>query len=314
MNHCPKCLGTGTCSYCSGSGRVGDFEFEVTGANVEDVERVATTLLEKGVERRNEGNKTELHPWNVAISLLFDEESDVVIKVIDRTGLQINWSLTPEHSGTHKQRKREYRPRIESSYDKLSDEDKLRVTFIVATEFARIDQIRADKMRDGLKAIGWKIESDRLTTDNRDIVEMFFPQGTFHDAYVEIKQILLQANKAVTVIDPYIDSSILKMLSTVPSGKLQVKFLSYNLPKDFTLEAKKFLLQHADFAIEIRTTKEFHDRFVILDEIHCYHIGASIKDAGSKAFMISRIEDPTNIDGLIKQADQTWNLATPITL
>ena len=46
----------------------------------------------------------------------------------------------------------------------------------------------------------------------------------------------------------------------------------------------------------IRTTDEFHDRFLILDNKHLYHIGASIKDAGKKAFEISLNED----DGILK--------------
>ena len=37
--------------------------------------------------------------------------------------------------------------------------------------------------------------------------------------------------------------------------------------------------------LEIKFTDEFHDRFLILDNKSLYHIGASIKDAGKKAFV-----------------------------
>ena len=46
----------------------------------------------------------------------------------------------------------------------------------------------------------------------------------------------------------------------------------------------------------MRETDEFHDRFLIIDRKHLYHIGASIKDAGKKAFEISINED----DGILK--------------
>lgn len=213
--------------------------------------------------------KTDLHPWGTVISLLFEEESDVVVKIIDRTGLQIDWTLTQEQSGTHKQRKREYRPRIQTAYDSLSDEDKLRVAFVVATELAHIDEGHTERVSSVLKNIGWKIESKGLTTDEGNLIEMFFPKRKPYDAYVEIKAILQQATKEVIIIDPYIDGSILQMLSTVSSSGLHVRLLSFNLSKDFGLEAKKFLSQLPTFVIELRTTKEFHDRFVILDGSHC---------------------------------------------
>jgi len=38
-------------------------------------------------------------------------------------------------------------------------------------------------------------------------------------------------------------------------------------------------------------TKNFHDRFLIIDNMTVYHIGAPIKDAGKKCFAISLMED-----------------------
>lgn len=44
--------------------------------------------------------------------------------------------------------------------------------------------------------------------------------------------------------------------------------------------------------LTVKKTQVFHDRFIILDGITAYHIGASIKDAGKKCFGISLIDDP----------------------
>ena len=35
--------------------------------------------------------------------------------------------------------------------------------------------------------------------------------------------------------------------------------------------------------VEIRKTTNYHDRFIFLDKKRCFHLGASIKDAGKKA-------------------------------
>ena len=51
----------------------------------------------------------------------------------------------------------------------------------------------------------------------------------------------------------------------------------------------------------IKTTTDFHDRFLIIDKTEVYHIGASIKDAGKKSFGITKIEDKDLIKNLINK-------------
>ncbi len=50
-----------------------------------------------------------------------------------------------------------------------------------------------------------------------------------------------------------------------------------------------------------KAMKRNEDRFMILDEITCYHIGSSIKDAGNKSFAISKIEDKQNISNILSR-------------
>ncbi len=64
-------------------------------------------------------------------------------------------------------------------------------------------------------------------------------------------------------------------------------------------DIKKFNLQYHNLSVHLIDT--FHDRFMILDEITCYHIGSSIKDAGNKSFAISKIEDKPNISDILSR-------------
>ena len=57
--------------------------------------------------------------------------------------------------------------------------------------------------------------------------------------------------------------------------------------------------------LEVKRSTAFHDRFLILDEKEGYHIGASIKDAGKKCFVINRIEDIGVIRDVIQRAELT---------
>ena len=58
-------------------------------------------------------------------------------------------------------------------------------------------------------------------------------------------------------------------------------------------------------SLDVRITDEFHDRFLILDRKNMYHIGASIKDAGKKAFEISTNEDPKILEGILDRLDMS---------
>lgn len=138
----------------------------------------------------------------------------------------------------------------------------------------------------------------------------FFPQGSSHDAYVAVREILRQASTSVTIVDPYLDETLFALLASLEEAKLSVQLLTSKVPPDFALEARKFVTQHSNIDLEVRKTKAFHDRFIILDGGNCYHVGASIRDAGRKVFMISRVEDQHNVAALLQQQSDTWTAAS----
>lgn len=256
--------------------------------------------------------KQELDPWRVISSFLSDLTSDEITLIIGRTGLPIDWILNEQESHSHKTRIRAYMPRIIEAFSKLGEQEKLRVAWIITKEITGIRQDISQRMNEALRAIGWKIETNKLKPDEEEVRELFFPRGATHDAYVEIKKVLNLATISIGIIDPYLDGTIFQMLKTIQQSVMSVNMLSAKLPPDFTLEANKFKSQHSSISIEIRKTKEFHDRFIIIDKKTCFHIGASIKDAGGKAFMISPIEDKENIDALLLQRQQSWMNASPV--
>ena len=96
------------------------------------------------------------------------------------------------------------------------------------------------------------------------------------------------------------------MLGTLERCKLEIMLLSAKLTTDFIVEAAKFCKQYPNFEVAVRKTSDFHDRFIIIDKDRCWHIGASIKDAGSKVFMISEVEDERNRVALGQIYEQGW--------
>lgn len=87
------------------------------------------------------------------------------------------------------------------------------------------------------------------------------------------------------MIDNYIDESTLTLFSKNQNIKIQI--YTANIPKQLQLDIKKYNQQYNN--LELKITKNFHDRFMILDTKDVYHIGASLKDLGNKIFAFSKI-------------------------
>ena len=57
--------------------------------------------------------------------------------------------------------------------------------------------------------------------------------------------------------------------------------------------------------LTVKRTTAFHDRFLIIDGVHGYHIGSSLKDAGKKCFGINKIESVDVLKDIMSKAQQT---------
>ena len=119
------------------------------------------------------------------------------------------------------------------------------------------------------------------------ISKLFF-NGEFYDSYTLIQQIFENASSEIIIIDNYIDRSILDRL--VVKGK-NVKVLIYTNKSTCKLideDISKFNSQYGD--LNIKYTKNVHDRYIIIDTNKLYYVGHSLKDLGKKIFLISKLE------------------------
>ena len=107
------------------------------------------------------------------------------------------------------------------------------------------------------------------------------------DAYVFVVKIIKQAKKSITLIDNYIDESVLTILSK-RSKNCSAVIYTKNISKKLHLDLTKHNAQYPP--IEIKDFKYAHDRFLILDDVEIYHIGASLKDLGKKWFAFSKLD------------------------
>lgn len=139
-------------------------------------------------------------------------------------------------------------------------------------------------------------------SDHEESNQKIFFDGQIFDAFSLLTEIIIQANKSIILIDGYVDVVTLNILAKKKTG-VDVTF--YTLPSAgiTALDIVNFNAQYPN--LEVKRTTAFHDRFLIIDKVAGYHIGASLKDAGKKCFGINRIEDIGVINDLIQRAELT---------
>jgi hypothetical protein len=127
-----------------------------------------------------------------------------------------------------------------------------------------------------------------------------FFDGQVYDAFEFVSKLIKDAEKGIILIDNYISDEVLTLLERRGNG-VKASIYTQKIDHQLALSLKKFNAQYP--AIEVKTFKFSHDRFLCIDNV-VYHIGASIKDLGKKWFAFSILYD-VHPDDLVKRIEQS---------
>lgn len=124
------------------------------------------------------------------------------------------------------------------------------------------------------------------TRDIQPKQEVFF-DGQVFDAYVLVNNIIKTAKKSIVLVDNYIDESVLVLFCKRKKG-VSLTIFTKEISKKLELDIKKHNEQYQP--VTIKEFNKSHDRFLVIDNEHVYHIGASLKDLGKKWFAFSKLD------------------------
>ena len=115
--------------------------------------------------------------------------------------------------------------------------------------------------------------------------EGIFFDGQIFDSYSFINDLLKLVQKEVILVDNYIDDTVFTLFLKYPN----INFIIYtnSINNQLKLDYEKYQKQYKN--ISLKTFKDCHDRFLILDKKEIYHLGASLKDLGKKWFAFSKM-------------------------
>ncbi len=138
----------------------------------------------------------------------------------------------------------------------------------------------------------------KYISEHEEISQKIFFDGQIYDAFSLLVNLVAKANTKLILVDNYVDIGTLNILA---KKKRDVEVVVYTAKgtKLSEMDISNFNKQY--HSLDIKYTGVFHDRFLIIDDICAYHIGASIKDAGKKCFGINLIEDERIVKDILER-------------
>ena len=124
-----------------------------------------------------------------------------------------------------------------------------------------------------------------IKNNTLETTQGIFYDGQTYDSYSFISDLLRSAKNEIILIDNYIDDIVLTLFSKTPN--IKVTIYTNTISKQLKLDFEKYSKQYNN--ITLKTFKNSHDRFLIIDKKEIYHIGASLKDLGKKWFAFSKM-------------------------
>ena len=159
----------------------------------------------------------------------------------------------------------------------------------------KITEQRLFALENDMQFIKSKIKNNSL-----EFNQNIFFDGQIYDAYSFVNDLLKLAKSEIVLIDNYIDDTVFTLFSKYPN----INFTIYTstISKQLKLDFEKYSKQYKN--ISLKTFKNSHDRFLIIDKKEIYHLGASLKDLGKKWFAFSKMSlNSLNLDDILHKLE-----------
>lgn len=168
--------------------------------------------------------------------------------------------------------------------------------FLISNQelFSRLDKVELRQIEFEKKIDSKNADTDKKLEEvfdyiatTKEVKQKIFFNGQIYDAFSLIVELVEKAGTELILIDNYVDINTLNILSKKKDG-VNVLIVTSGKGNLTDKDIAKFNSQYPKLTVKI--SKDFHDRFLIIDRRDVYHIGASIKDAGKKSFGITKLE------------------------
>lgn len=157
---------------------------------------------------------------------------------------------------------------------------------------------------DALEAIKLDLE-----LDGRSEIGTAYEPGDIYKYYADLKDVINGAASEIMVVDAYFNGEAFNAYFGSVTNGIAIRLLLDRYADDTKAYADKHNAQY-QASIEVRASKELHDRVIFVDQTDCWITGGSIKDAGKKAAYLIPV-GPELAQAKLSIYETIWNRSTP---
>lgn len=146
-----------------------------------------------------------------------------------------------------------------------------------------------------------------LELEGRSEIGSVYEPGNVYRFFADLKAIISSAQSEIIVIDPYFNGEAFDAYLSSVRNSSCIKILADRYTDDIGKYVKKHIEQFKT-NIEVRQSKELHDRLLITDGNDCWIVGQSIKDAANKTTYLIPLS-PNIAEAKIRIYSEIWGRA-----
>lgn len=129
--------------------------------------------------------------------------------------------------------------------------------------------------------------------------------GRVFDYFDEVRKVIEGARIDVLFVDPYLDAEFVSRYLHLIAHGVTVRLLCGAKLNSLLPAVETFELQ-SGLSIEVRSYKDFHDRYVIIDKKACFQSGASFRD-GAKTSPTTLTQIGESFDAVHSTYEKFWD-------
>lgn len=133
------------------------------------------------------------------------------------------------------------------------------------------------------RQILWATEEIKLELemDGHEDIGKVYDAKQQYDFLRDLSEVIQGAEEDLIIVDPYFDGQAFDTYISPVLNDVKVKILCSKSAVDVAGRLTAYKGQNS-CDIEIRKSRDLHDRLIIIDQSDCWVVGGSIKDAGKK--------------------------------
>ena len=144
-----------------------------------------------------------------------------------------------------------------------------------------------------------------LELSGRAEIGSAYAPGEVYKFFADLKSIVNCTKSEIFLIDPYFNGEAFDNYLPDVFPDIQVRIFANNYSKEIKVYIEKHQSQFSS-NIELKKSKQLHDRLIFIDRTDCWIMGGSVKDAGNKPTYLIPIGTELANDKL-KIYEEIWN-------